>query len=315
MKKFEIPILRYTKFDLSLFDFSDDDIKILDIQSDEFKEYIRNLNPGFESGNNSFFNLIREEIHSDRDKKFAIVKNNPLESFDIQSIYKVYDILLILFPSALQLQYSIHFQEEDGFVQRTIMTTLTDKYQDEDKYLDIDNLSLTKIRNLNKLIKIIYPRLKFDKYIGLCYDNYYNSYTASHLHFSFITLCMSLENLVDGPQELSYRLKRITTILTGDNIENCKVIFKNLTKIYTLRSKIVHGDTFSTADIYKRIDYLRGIVSRVIVELLLHNIEKNSELGEIITAIGYGDRSKVSKNWEFYPLNNVNTSLIKVSFT
>lgn len=308
MKEFEILILRYTKIDLSIFDFGNNDIKILDIQSQEFDDYIKNLNPGYHLGNNTFFNLIREEIHNQtRDKKYAIVKSNPLENFDCDKMYKVYDTLLILFPSALQIQYSVQFKEENNFVQKQRMTTLTDNYQSEDQYLDIDNLSLAKIKQLNNLIKIIYPRLDYKNYIGLCYENYYNSFTASHLHFAYITLCMSLENLVHGSQELSYRLKRISAIIAGDTEENCRTIFKNLTSVYTLRSKIVHGETYSTQDVLNKIDYLRGLVSRILVELLLHNVIKNKELGDIITTLGYGYRNLISDSWKYYELNNVNT--------
>lgn len=310
MVTFEIPVLRYTKIDLSIFDFSQYDLKILDIQSEEFEQYIRNLNPNFYPGNNVFFNSIREEIHTDRDKKYAIIKNNPLVDYDVNMIYKVFDILLILFPSALQIQYSVNFQEENGFVQRTRMVTLTDKYQPEDKYLDIDNLSVAKIANLNKLIKLIYPRLVFTNYIGLCYDNYYNSFTASHEHFSYITLCMSLENLVNGPQELSYRLKRTSSIIAGNNLTNCKILFKNLTVVYNLRSKIVHGETYSQRDVLEKIEYLRGLVSRIIVELLIHNIENNKILGDTITTLGYGQRAMISEEWEFFELNEINTQKI-----
>ncbi|AZB34796.1 MULTISPECIES: HEPN domain-containing protein [Chryseobacterium] len=308
MKEFEILILRYTKEDLSLFDFGDYNIRILDIQSQEFDNYIKELNPKFHGGNNSFFNAIRDEIHNEkRDKKYAIVKNNPLEKFDYHELYKVYDILLVLFPSALQIQYAVHFQEENGFVQRQRMTTLTEKYQSEEKYLVIDNLSETKIERLNNLIKIIYPRLDYKNYIGLCYDNYYNSYTASHLHFAYITLCMSLENLVHGPQELSYRLKRISSIVAGSTVENCSILFKNLTAVYGLRSKIVHGESYSVEDVISKIDYLRGLVSRIIVELLLHNVKKNKDLGDIITTLGYGQRHLISDAWDFYELNDINT--------
>ncbi len=307
MTTFEIPILRYTKIDLSIFDFSQQDIKILDIESDEFNEYIKNLNPDFYGGNNNFFNSIREEIYSERDKKYAIIKNNPLINYNVDEIYKVFDILLILFPSAIQIQYSVHFQEEHSFTQRTRMVTLTDKYQAEEKYLDIDNLSVAKIANLNKLIKLIYPRLIFTNYIGLCYDNYYNSFTASHTHFSYITLCMSLENLVNGPQELSYRLKRNSAVIAGHNTLTGQILFKNLTKVYNLRSKIVHGETFSQRDVIEKIGYLRGLVSRIIVELLIHNIEKNIDLGDIITTLGYGQRQMISTTWEFFDLNDINT--------
>lgn len=311
VKIFEIPVLRYSKIDLSIFDFSDFDIKILDIESDEFGEYIRNLYKGFYPGSISFFKDIEEEPHSQKYKRYAIIKNNPLSDFETDKILKVYCTLLLLFPSALQVQYSVHFGDDDGTRWTTkVPYPYGGESKSEDEYLKIDNYSQSKLYNVNKLIKVIYPRFNFENYIGLCYMNYYNSFTASHLHFSYTSLCISLENLVHGKGELTYRIRRIAAIIAGNSKEDCKIIFNNLNIIYDLRSKIVHGDTYKSNDILNKIDYLRGFISRIIIELLVHNVEKNEDLNEIITSLGYGQRNLISTGWEFYELNEINTSKI-----
>lgn len=306
MKKFEIPILRYTLEDISLFNFSEFNYKLLDIQGDEFIEYINQLNPKF-GGNQSFFNLIREEILSIEDKKFAIVPID-LEKYNRENILKVYYILLIMFPSALQHQYSVHFNvEENGFIQRSMLTTYTERYASEENYLKIIKLTPDKIINLNELINRIYPNLKFDTYIGFAFENYFTSFNASHLHFAFLTLCMSLETVISGNQELLYRLKRSVSILVGDNQLACKNITAEIGDIYKLRSKIVHGEPFDIKNIHSKIKYLQNLVSRTIVELLLHNVDTNINLDKIITSLAYGDRNKISGDWKFYELNSENS--------
>ena len=62
----------------------------------------------------------------------------------------------------------------------------------------------------------------------------------------------------------------------------------------------------SASQIEKVIEYLKplkSLVSRTIIELLLHNISKIEELNNRITEIGFGDRQKISKNWKHYQLN------------
>ena len=305
---FEIPVLKNSTYNLSKFDFSEFSIRILNIQSDEFKEYIKNLNPGFEKGNFSFFDLITENIHNELDSRFAIIKDN-YKQFSKQEIYNVYTILLILFPSGLQLENIVHFVEEENFVQRSSMSSLETKYTTIDNYLYFDDEFLEEA---NEFINLVFQRINFNNYIGLSIENYLNSFNVSHLHFSYITLCMSLENLISGNQELSYRLKRTMSILCGNTEENSSLIFKNLGKIYNLRSKIVHGEIYKAQDIYTKIEYLQSLVSRTLIELLIHNISTNKDLDILITSLGFGQRNRLSENWKLYKINILTFHKIKI---
>lgn len=305
---FEIPVLKNSTYDLSKFDFSAFSIRILNVQSDEFKEYIRNLNPGFEKGNFSFFDLIIENIHHEVDCRFAIVKDD-YKQFSKQEIYNVYTILLILFPSGLQIENIVHFVEEENFVQRSSMSSLETKYTAVDNYLYFDDELLEEA---NEFINLVFQSINFNNYIGLSIENYLNSFNVSHLHFSYIALCMSLENLISGNQELSYRLKRTTSILCGNTEENSSLIFKNLGKIYNLRSKIVHGEIYTPQEIYTKIEYLQNLVSRTLIELLIHNIPTNKDLDSITTTLGFGQRNRLSANWKLYKINIMTFHKIKI---
>jgi len=296
---FEIPIIKNTRYDLSKFDFSTSSLKILNVQSEEFKEYIKNLNPKFESANFNFFKSIIEKNHSQTDNRYAIVKDN-YRDFSKQEVYNVYTLLLILFPSGLKIESIVHFVETNNFVQRDYMSSLENQYVNSDYYLNFDDEFLDEA---NEFIGLVFKRINHDNYIGLSIENYLNSFTVSHLHFAYLALCMCLENLIVGSQELSYRLKRTTAILCGNTEDHSSIIFKNLNKIYGLRSKIVHGEIYSSQEIYTKIEYLQNIVSRVLIELLIHNIPTNKELDTIITKLGFGQRNQISNDWKLYKIN------------
>jgi hypothetical protein len=306
--EFKIPILKNTLFDLSKFNFSFLGIKIYDIQSTEFEKFIKKLNPKFYGGNISHFNAVINEIHFEKDRKYAIVKNNYKENYSEEEIFSVFKLLKIIFPSGLDIAYIVNFQEENNFVQRTSMTFFENKYSPENRYLTCD---FDKLKTINKFIKLVFPNINKNFYLSLSIENYLNSFNASHLHFSYIALCISLENLIDGKNELIYRLKRLIAVVCGDNIESCKLIFKNVDGIYDLRSKIVHGDKYSDQKIFEFYEYLQSIVSLTIIELLIHNIKDNVELNSKINTLGYGQRKFISMNWKKFELNNQSENNIK----
>src|ERR1035437_8384808 len=116
-----IPVLCNSDFDLSKFDFSFKDIRILYITSKTFRDYIEFQQPDFLEGNMSFINSIIETIHSEFDRKLVIIKNNPKDGFDYNDILNVYKLLLIVFPSDLQIEYEITYYYEKGSFHRGFM--------------------------------------------------------------------------------------------------------------------------------------------------------------------------------------------------
>jgi len=174
----------------------------------------------------------------------------------------------------------------------------TGEYPGELLYCDDD-----KLEEINEFISIHFERLKGDNFITLAIESYLTSYSASHFHFQYLTLCMALESVVDGSQELTYRLKRSIGLLCGDKIDSCKRIYNNINKLYKVRSKIIHGEKYDAPKILKYLSPLKSIVSRTIIELLVHNITDKKELNSKITELGYGGRDKISENWKKYELN------------
>lgn len=301
MINFEILVVTNTFCDLSKFDFKFIDIQILDIQSAEFFQYVEALNPKLGSHNFNFFKAIVDDSHDiNENKRYAIFKRDYKDHYDGSNLYQVFLLLLIIFPSEFIIEHSIHFQDENGFVQKRYMTSRENKRSYNYEYLHYMD---EKIELINEFIQLAFERSKNNGYIGMAIENYLTGYSASHIHFQFITYCMALENLVPGPQELSYRLKRSVAILCGRDVEECRLINKNVTKIYNLRSKLVHGEKVDFNEFETYLVYLNAIVSLLLIELLVHYIPTNAKLNSIITEIGFGNRSMISGNWKHFTLN------------
>lgn len=294
-----IPIITNTIFDLSKIDFSFKDISIYNIKSEEFENYIEEQQKDFKKPNLVFYDDIKDRIFGKYDEKYAIVKNNPKDNFSYPDIIKAFYLLLIIYPSDLQIEYEITYLYENNFFQRSNRREYRRRHFSTypGNIFKIENISLECI---NDYVKIVFDKIQFKNYIGIALQNFITSFEASHWHFQFLTLMIALESIVHGNQELTYRLKRNVSILCGIDKEDCSNIFKQLTDMYSVRSKIVHGGDYDTEVVYNHIIPLQKIVASTIKELLLHNIEKNEELNIILTEIGYGDRSKISKNWKIF---------------
>lgn len=301
-KEINIPILTGSYFNLTLFDFSFKDITIFDIQSEDFEKYIESLQPDFKIHNFNFISNIQEQIHFDHDKKYAIVKNNPRENFNYQDILNVYNLLLIIFPSDLQIEHILHYIIENAFIQLSHMS-IWDKRTTGESPGDLLFALEEDVAEINEFASKYFDRLNLVNYIGIAIENYITSFTASHYHYQYLTLFIALESTICGNQELTYRLRRTVAILCGKDDFNCDIIFENLNKLYALRSKIIHGEEYNIAKVQEYLPALKSIVSRTIIELLIHNIPTNMELNSIITRLAFGDRAKVTKGWKSYKLN------------
>ena len=91
--------------------------------------------------------------------------------------------------------------------------------------------------------------------------------------------------------------------IAGENESKSEILFKNIKLIYDLRSKIIHGTEFDDDLVSEYLKYLQNIVSKIIIELLIHGIENIETLNYKITKIGFGDRNKISNNWKEFAFN------------
>ncbi len=292
----KIPILRGSHFDISKFDFTSHKVEILNIESQEYEKYIEKLNPQAKDYNLRWTKEIIKENEHNSGSSFAIVCTDRIEHFSISKVYDVWKFLLILYPSDLNIQYELHVNSEEGFSQISSYTTYetrtTGEYPGE-LLICIDSI----VPEVNVFIEKYFNSLTTEGFLRLAVESYTTSYYSSHSQHKYLQLMMALESILEGNNELSYRLRRSIAVLLGDDVTSCRLIFDNLNKLYDLRSKIIHGENFNYDAINKYLPCLKGIVSKVITELMIHNFPTRKELNQKIDELGFGSKNQISKNW------------------
>ena len=212
-----------------------------------------------------------------------------------------YHFLLILFPSSLKIEYILNYQvlEKEIRFESSFKT-------DEIRRYEPDNLLFYNekdISSINKFITSYYDEYLKNNYLKNTIQHYWNGFETNYYHFSFLAFCISLESIINGRNELLYRIARSVAIIAGENESKSEILFKNIKLIYDLRSKIIHGTEFDDDLVSEYLKYLQNIVSKIIIELLIHGIENIETLNYKITKIGFGDRNKISNNWKEFAFN------------
>lgn len=296
----KIPILVGSLIDLKSFEFTFKDIAIVNVKSRKFQNYLNKYLPFFDKEQKSSEHVkdYLEHLPYSGGEAYAIIKINPLIDYNYSDIFDVWRMLLVLYPSDLQIIALLEYISEN-----TGITASFWHHRYSGSYPGKGLIDKGDFSSVNEFIRNYFSKLNSNKYIDFIIGNYISSYDVSQHEFQFLSLCICLEAVIEGTNELNYRLRRSVAIICGENEYIAEFIFQNLKKVYTLRSKIVHGGDF---DIQKVIDYtyyLRAIVSRLLIELLIHDIPSTKLLDDIITKIGFGDRNKISKNWKNYDFN------------
>ncbi len=295
----KIPILTATFFDLQNFDFKFAGIKLLKVGSPQFLNYCKKYLKFI--GDDSPGVLIKSYIRSmdkNREDKFAIVAIDPVNTYKYKEIYRVFELLLIAYPSDLKIQYFIEYYDENT---GSTMTHWHRRYTGE--YPGKPLFDKGDVSGVNGFFERVFYKMDNRNFVSFMIDNYISSFEVSHYHLQYINLCICLEAVNENPVELNYRLRRTVAILCAENAGTAEFIFHNLKLMYGLRSKIVHGGHYEISKVIEYLPFLKAVVSRTIIELLVHEIATPAELDKNITKIGFGDRAKLSKNWKAYNFN------------
>lgn len=283
-------ILSGSLSDLSRLDFSHLNIQCMKINSPEFNSVLENMKiDEHDTKTSSFF----EELYKKYPEEPSLYILLPIDfnkEFNESELFICFEIILLLHPSDISVYGILEFQLLDyKYLDWVVFTEFGEKYSwgyqlyENHLFYDTNNLE-----HINKFIKIYHERVREIPYLKIPIDSYLSSFSERNPTMSFLSLCICLESIIDGSNELVYRIKRNVSILCGNSKARAEIIFKNVDLIYKLRSKIVHGEDYKLEKIQDHLPYLRKLVSRVIIKLVLLNIKSKETLSTSLTFSGFG---------------------------
>ncbi|MDD5178508.1 MAG: HEPN domain-containing protein [Candidatus Nanoarchaeia archaeon] len=104
-------------------------------------------------------------------------------------------------------------------------------------------------------------------YLQLAFENFEESYHVHGNDLAFLLNMIALEILFnDGPMELKYKISRNAAVLLGKNIDDFKIIFKDIKSLYDLRSGLVHSgisNKIKDDDLIRLQDYIRRSIKKI----------------------------------------------------
>ena len=223
-----------------------------------------------------------------------------------------YQLMLSIYPSDFTLLEIIHLHPLDDNYQSAGKSFYSFKSTGEKYFENFMFIDKTEYAFVKRYIRKYFQSSKQLKYLKYILSVYSDSFLETNPTYQYISLIICLEVIVEGKEQLTYKLRRNTALLCGKDIEGCKRIYNNVNQLYKLRSAIVHGEIKPSYKNFKEYhEYLKKLVARLIRELVVHNIPTIEELNEKITTLGYGQNNLISKNYvtSKYPfLDNIHLS-------
>ena len=123
-----------------------------------------------------------------------------------------------------------------------------------------------------------------------------------------------MESIAEGKGNVTYKIWRSLNIINGNTKDESLTIYENIKHIYEFRSRIVHVEQYNELDFDSYLPYLRQLIACTIIELLVHGIDKRTELDEKITAIGFGEKKELSATYDpLLPNNFCRMKMIKLN--
>lgn len=148
------------------------------------------------------------------------------------------------------------------------------------------HLSENDIDELNAFFNIQLPLTP--PFLELAFKNYERSYESQNQVLAFLSLMISLEILYNlGGGEIGYRIARNCAVLLGNSKNESDAIFKDIRKIYKIRSKIVHSGDISKCD-EELVKIVRHYIRESIKKMIQLGEDKEKILSKINT-LGFGE--------------------------
>ncbi len=299
--------VRGVEYDLTQIDLSFAGYRFVSVKSDEVIEYLRTIGEV-----ESSYHPQLEEMRGSYTPYYALLPTTPEEVFGQNAINCVRS-LQVAYPGAFQVHYIIMYSRASGDLISEAMV-ITNPIHWSDEQLRVPDGELPE---LNDFLRVMYNRKALiapADYIDDVIEHYVHSTNVTSLHLQYVGLCVALETILPGRTEITFRLRRTMAVLLASTRAEGNAIFDLVGMLYDVRSQIVHGDAYDQSEVAHYLPQLRGIVSRLIIELVAHNITNRKELGVRTNELGFGDQGQLSANYRQYVLNSDTYSLIRGGF-
>lgn len=226
-------------------------------------------------------------------------KHNLPSEFDY---YEVINILRILHPSEIYIQNIFSTQYDKSLGTQVSSWSQSESYI-WNKYDEPENHFFNypedKFAETNELLKI-FKQYKNINYINNAIKYFSESFLVNSSEMSFICLCICLETIVPGKDQISFSFRRNLAVLCSSSEESGKKIFENAKLLYNYRSTLVHSGmnkkNYEKFDLFFK--YAQFLASRMIIEMVLHHIPAIEELNKKITELGFGNKQRISEHYE-----------------
>lgn len=298
--------------DLSFIDFSMIGLKIYQINDTELLDYFKEVsisdfaerNHEFLISNSKYENDLR---HIDSEELNVMVPISIDESPDTVVLFEALNALRLAHPSELAITKVFHSQIDEG---KIYVDSYSSYYHNRiGNYRDLYKFYYAYpeeyISGTNDFLKVYFERINGLLYVKNALKYYNGAFRLNDQEMAFVSLCICLESIVPTPEQLSFRFRRNLAVLCGESDFSSKVINENAKLLYNYRSKLVHFG-MKEKD-YKKFDdyfeYALLITSRMLIEMILHNIPDIEILDNKLNEIGFGDRSKLSQNYKGFDGN------------
>lgn len=313
-----------TYMDFSLMDLSPWGIQGGLIESKETEDYIKSISMGDFKDRN--WDLIKEEAQGVIEGEGLHVDwkyMNLLWPFDLnnppseQDYFEAIEAIRIGHPSEIYVKniFGAQYFHESGGIHLGGWSSFASYsfYKYDEPELRYFLCSDEYIDETNKFFKLYKERADGHGYIENAIRYYCDSFRVNSPEMSFICLCICLETLVPGKEQLSFRFRRNLAVLCGESAEDSALIYEKAKNLYNYRSKLVHSGMSSKdfKQFYSFFEYAQFLASRMIIEMLLHYIPKIEDLDKRITELGFGNGCQISEGYT--PLKPSLVSWAKVS--
>ncbi|MEP1032472.1 hypothetical protein [Ekhidna sp.] len=305
--------------ELSKLDLSPWGIRSLHVKNDEFKDFIKSLSKGdsFEYNWEYFEKWV---LRGGNDAGYVggydefniLVPLNFEKPVEVNDYFDVIEAIRLMHPSIISIKHIIDVQIFDGNSMHigglSTYNNRTRWPSDEDWYKYHFNYPEDQLELSSKFLRVIKERIPKLQYVANSMRYYSGSFRVNDLEMSFVSLCICLESIVPTAEQLTFRFRRNLAVLCGENLETGKSILEKVKKLYNYRSKLVHfgmkKEDYKYFDNY--LDYAQIIASRMLIEMIIHNVPTIKQLDERINELGIGEGKKVSKWYRPFKGNIIN---------